>query len=309
LSSPKQERAAALKRSAKILSLAVLWAVIGSLQTVAQSRRTDSVNGSGAGTLRILLPVRIYRNFLVVAEGQIGGVLGGQNLVLDTGVAPSIITAKVAKQLGLTTNESTMTAVGKAIPTKMAVLPELKFGSIHVLSLPVQVQDLSKLERDIGVPVAGIIGMDVLSRASFRLDYEHKLIEFGDVSDAGVPVTFDPQVGVAIATAQLAGVTVRFVVDTGSQQLVLFGGNFPRHERFALRSTSLAGSNLGDRQLRVQELALPELAIEGHHFRVKNAYFVPDSTDPSFDGLLGVRALGCRALEYDQSRRQIYLQK
>jgi predicted aspartyl protease len=298
-----------LKRSWKILSLVVVWAVIGSVQAMAQSQRPASLNRSDVGPPRVLLPLRIYRDFLVAAEGQIGGVSGTQNVVLDTGVSPTIISSNVAKQLGLPTIASTMAAVGRSIPTKMAVLLELKLGPIHTVSLPVQVQDLSRLEHHIGIPIAAIIGMDVLSQSSFRLDYQRQQIEFGDVSDQGLPVAFDPQAGAAVTTVQLAGVTARLVVDTGSEHVVVFGRNFPVRQMFALRNTSSQGSNVGDQRLRVQEFAAPDLVIAGQHFPVNKAYLVPDSSDPSFDGLLGLRALGLRAIAYDRSRRQIYLQK
>ena len=57
------------------------------------------------------LPVKIYKDFLVVLEGQIGGDqnqfgvntnvnLPLQNFVIDTGTAPSIINESVVRKLG-----------------------------------------------------------------------------------------------------------------------------------------------------------------------------------------------------------------
>jgi hypothetical protein len=42
-----------------------------------------------------------------------------------------------------------------------------------------------------------------------------------------------------------------------------------------------------------------------HH----NAYYVPDSEEPLFDGLLSVRSLGIRVLSLDANRRVVYLLK
>jgi hypothetical protein len=47
----------------------------------------------------------------------------------------------------------------------------------------------------------------------------------------------------------------------------------------------------------------------GKHFTVEKAYFIPNGSHPAFDGILGVRALGFRAIAYDQARAEIYLQK
>jgi predicted aspartyl protease len=298
-----------LKRTWKILSSVVLWAVIGSVQTLAQGQATASVNRSGAGTPRILLPVRIYRDFLVVAEGQIGGAIQPRNFVVDTGTAPSIVSASLARELGLATAESTITAVGTLIPTRAATLPEVDLGPIRVFALPVQVQDLSRLEHDLGISVAGIIGLDALSKVSFRLDYKAKEIQFGEVSDAGIPVPFDSRVGMAIALVRVHGKPMRMVVDTGSEKVVLFGGNATWADTFGLRNTSVAASNVGEHLLRVQELLAPLLELGGERFVVEKAYLVPGSSDPRFDGLLGVRALGFRGIAYDQPHQQVYLQK
>jgi hypothetical protein len=67
------------------------------------------------------LPLRIYRNFLIVAEGQIGGVSERQNFVLDTGTAPSIIDTRLARKLGSETTSSIMTVFGRTISTQSAI--------------------------------------------------------------------------------------------------------------------------------------------------------------------------------------------
>jgi hypothetical protein len=254
------------------------------------------------------IPLKIYRDFLVVAEGQFGSAPERQNFVLDTGTAPSIINERLVRQLWLATTSSTITALGKTMPTQAATIPEIKLGPIVAASLPVRVQNLSRLERDLGIPVAGIIGLDVLSKSSFHLDYEKKVIEFGDMSDDGIPVNLDASAGIAVALVRLGGRDVRMLVDTGSDRVVLLGGNFVEVGWLALRNTLRSGTSLLD-EMHVQEFSASEITLDGQHFSTRKAYFVPGSTDPVFDGLLGVRALGFRGLSYDQARGTIYLQK
>jgi hypothetical protein len=262
----------------------------------------------GAG-LPHSIPVKIYRNFLMVAEGKFGGAPERQNFVLDTGTAPSIIDIRVARELGLATIPSTFTAVGETILTQAAIITEIELGPIRAVSLPVKVQNLSRLESDFGVPIAGIIGLDVLSKSSFHLDYDKGQIEFGDMSRTGIPVHFDSRAGIAVAEVRLAGKPVRMLVDTGSDRLVLLGGNFAEVGWLALRNTSQSGASLVDQGMRVQVFSAPDIVLGGKHFSSDRAYFVPGSADPSFDGLLGVRALGFRGLSYDQACGTIYLQK
>ena len=255
------------------------------------------------------IPVRIYRNFLVVAEGQFGPDSETRNFLLDTGTAPSIINAKVVAQLELTTRPSKITVLGKVEPGLAAVIPEIDLGPICAVSLVAQARDLSRLESDLGISIAGIIGLDVLSKSSFRLDYDKREIEFGDVSREGIPVHFDARAGIAVAVASIEGKQARFLVDTGSDDVVLLGGTFADAGWLALRNTSQSGASLVDQKMNLQVFSAAEIILGGRLFGVNRAYFLPGSADPVFDGLLGVRALGFRSLSFDQESATIYLQK
>jgi predicted aspartyl protease len=255
------------------------------------------------------ISVKIYRNFLVVAEGRLEGVPESQNFILDTGTAPSIINVRLVKQLGLATIPSSFTAIGKIIAAQAAVLPELTLGPIRAVSLPVVVQDLSQLERDLGIPIAGLVGLDVLSKSSFRLNYDKREIEFGEISHKGIPVQFNARAGLAVAEMEIEGKELHILVDTGSDQVVLLGGNIAKQGWLALRNTSQTGTSLVDGNMDIRVIHAPDMILEGQHFSVERVYFIPGRTDPVFDGLLGVRALGFRCLSYDPGSGAIYLQR
>ena len=70
--------------------------------------------------------------------------------IVDTGAVPSIINAKLVMRLGLETRASTLSAAGKVVPTQTAIIPEVELGPVRADFLPVQVHDLSRLEREIG---------------------------------------------------------------------------------------------------------------------------------------------------------------
>jgi hypothetical protein len=61
--------------------------------------------------------------------------------------------------------------------------------------------------------------------------------------------------------------------------------------------------------MEVQVLLAPDIVLGGKHFALEKAYLIPGGSHPAFDGILGVRALGFRAIAYDQARAAIYLQK
>src|SRR5450631_1187260 len=73
-------------------------------------------SGDSGQEQRVLL--KIYRNFLVVAEGQIGWAPERLNFVLDTGTSPSVINLKVAIQFGLRTFPSSTVALGTQVSTQ-----------------------------------------------------------------------------------------------------------------------------------------------------------------------------------------------
>ena len=289
-----------------VIFLSVLLASSGLADAAKRRAKTDHWDEAVPAQT---LPVRIYRDFLVVAEGQFAGVPEIQNFVLDTGTAPSVVNATMVTQLGLATKPSTNTTVGKIIPAQAAIIPEVRLGPIRVASLPVRVEDLSRLEREIGIPIAGVIGLDVLSKSSFKLNYDHREIEFGRVSREGIPVHVDARSGIAVAEIRLSGKAVRMLVDTGSNRIVLLGGNFTDVGWLALRNTPQRGENFALQDIPLQVFSAPDIVLGGQHFSTDPAYFLPGSFDPAFDGLLGVRALGFRALSYDQLSGTIFLHK
>jgi Aspartyl protease len=293
----------------KVVSLLLLAGFLGSSGPLhARSCRITPDRDADARPPQII-PLKIFHDYLLVVEARLGGTPQPQNFVLDTGTAPSIINVTLVKQLGLAILASTLTDVGKTIPAQASTLPEIDLGPIRAVSLPVQVQDLSRLERDLGIPIAGIIGLDVLSKSSFRLDYEKREIEFGDISHVGIAVPFDARAGLAVAEVRIEGQAARMLVDTGSDRVVLLGGNFPDLGWLALRNTSQTGRSLVNREMPVQVFSAPNILLGKQHFSKERAYLVPGSTDPLFDGLLGVRALGFRGLSYKQACGAIYLQK
>jgi hypothetical protein len=155
-----------------------------------------------------------------------------------------------------------------------------------------------------------VIGLDVLSKASFRLDYQKKSIEFGKFMPGGIAVSLPEGAGIAIAQVNWGGIPVRMMVDTGSDQLVLLGKQRPvsgetgSAHNFAGATT--AAASIADR-LSVQELPPAEIVLAGKKFARAKGYWVPGSDTSDFDGLLGVRSLGFRYFSFDTEHRTIHL--
>jgi len=258
---------------------------------------------------QIELPIRILRGYLPVVEGHIGERVG-QNFLIDTGTSTSILNARVAKSLGLETSATKLAVFSGDVASESAVLPRLGFGAIEVESLPVQVRDLSGVERDFGISIAAVVGMDVLKTASFRLDYERKRMEFGDIKDEGVAVPFDGKAQLVVAEAGVEGRRLRLIVDTGSEGLLLFGGRLAGRlaalQVVAHRSASSISGSLG-----VDEVEAGALHIGGKKFHAERAFYVQERGEKSsdIDGLLGIRTLGFKAMALDNKNHVLYLRK
>jgi hypothetical protein len=200
-----------------------------------------------------------------------------------------------------------LSAIGRQSEIFAATLPEIRLGPLQALSMPVLVTDLTAVEGDLNVPIAGILGMDVLGRTSFRLDYENQMIEFGVIAPAGIPVSLSTRADLPIAEIKIRGKLLHVLVDTGSDRLVFFGAR-PAAELSPNTSDSLLHGNSVATAVPVRAVSPLDFEISGERFH-QNAYFVPDSEEPLFDGLLSVRSLGIRVLFLDASRRVVYLLK
>jgi predicted aspartyl protease len=253
------------------------------------------------------IPVKVYRGFLVVAQGQFGGTSERQNFIIDTGTSPSILNIGAARRLELPLSQAKLSAIGRQSETFTATVPEIRLGPLQALSVPVLVTDLSPVERDINLPIAGILGMDVLGKISFRLDYGNQLIEFGDFAPAGIPVNLSTRADLPIAEIKIGGKQMHLLVDTGADRLVFFGAR-PAAELSPNTANNLLQGNSVASAVPVRAVSPLDFELSGQRFH-QNAYFVPDSEEPLFDGLLSVRSLGIRVLSLDANRRILYLSK
>ena len=275
--------------------------------SLAATPRKNPSHHSDRSIPRGAIPVKVYRGFLVVAQGQFGGTGERQNFIIDTGTSPSVLNVGVAKHLDLAFSPARLSAIGRDSQTLAAIVPEISLGPIQAKSVAVLVTDLSAVERDLNLAVAGILGMDVLGSSSFRLDYANQLIEFGEISPEGIPVDLSTRANLPIAEIKIGEKLLHLLVDTGSDRLVFFGARSRAEFSPDAAKTRLKGNSVAA-TVPVRAVSPLDFEMSGERFH-QDAYFVPDSEEPLFDGLLGVRSLGIRVLSFDANRRVVYLLK
>jgi predicted aspartyl protease len=288
--------------------LGLLLAILPAASPSALPRKKD-IQAASAVQQPMWLPLRLYRGYLVVVEGTVGG-LPHQNVLIDTGTAPSIINARVGQELRLKVVPARLAVLNDLrVPAGKTVLPRIEVGPILVRNLPVMVRDLSAEERGLDLPIAAVIGLDALGTSSFRIDYAAKRVVFGPVPRDGTAVMLKAEAPLATVDVAVNGQTVRMLVDTGAAGLVLFQTRVA--DRMPLRPlpASRGTSNLsGD--FSVKEFNPDDIVIGGKRFALKKAFLAPDQPDAgrTFDGLMGVGALGFKSITFDFDAHLIYLQ-
>jgi hypothetical protein len=274
----------------------------------AHHHKTKDMQPQAGQAERTEIPIRVYRGYLVIVAGSIGS-LEQQNLLVDTGTDRSIVNTRIARSLELPMSVGKLSVTNASVETEAAFLLELRVGPVHCASLPVLVHDLGPLERKLGVPVAGVIGLDVLAQASFRLDYSAKRLVFGPVEAHGIALPFEDASELVMVNLVVGSEPVRLLVDTGAAGLVFFESRVGKRlalEDLAMhrRDSSLLGSF-------PTEMVHPgELRLGDRKFRVQKAFLAKDKGEDrkAFDGLLGVGAMGFKSIAFDFASSTVYLQ-
>jgi predicted aspartyl protease len=224
---------------------------------------------------------------LIVVKGGIGP-LEDLRLLVDTGSMPSMVDRRVAKKLTLSVQESWCVSFGQTTRVHRTVLPNVRLGPLYAEGVPSGIGDLSYLHN-----VDAVIGLDVLSRSSFSIDYQQKLVTFG-------PVTA-PEPGLQLAatgpflTVQLtvSGKPLRVIVDTGSDQLFLFERRvkdrfpmMPGHGHFVINQ--LGGA------VHLLRVILYSVDVGGSSVNRLEAFMSDGAVDgypAGIDGVIGLRVL------------------
>ncbi len=263
---------------------------------------TDPAPAVIAHPVPVKLPIRLFWNYLVMVEGSIGNIQKLHFLV-DTGAYPSVVDQKIARKLGLAAQPARVNLPNKTVQTGRVILPSLLLGPVRVEGLPVLTQDLSFMRKAVGYKVDAIIGLDVLRRSSFTINYRTKEIELGPIESLPFSAPFDTDVPLVTIRTRLQNHQMRLVVDTGSPDVMLF-------ESRMLDSTGL--QTLGTQEttnasgtLRLRKVWIPEVYLGQETIGGQTALIVNDHKDDgdNFDGVLGMKGAQLSKIAFDFERR------
>lgn len=255
----------------------------------------------------IKVPIRLYWGYAVIVQGSIGTM---QNLhfLVDTGAYPSIVDQQIAQHLGLPERPARVNLSKKSAEARLVVLPSLSFGPLNAESLPVLMQDLSVFQKALGHRVDGIVGMDVLRKSSFAINYRTKEMLFGPIKDLTFCTPFDTDTPVVTIRMRFQDRHLRLVVDTGGPDIMLFRSRVPETvalPAFGMEDVADVGGTFQRRKVRI-----PEIALGKEPIGAQITFVVDDKKDEGddFDGVLGFRGLRFSRIAFDFEHRMFWWQ-
>jgi predicted aspartyl protease len=253
------------------------------------------------------IPFVLHRGFSIVVRGSIGGVKG-LNFIIDTGAVPSVVDSRLSHRLGLVGQVDQVSVFARTVPAQRVVLPQVDLGPIHAVGVEALEQDLSFIERLLGERIDALIGLDVLWRRSFSIDYASGLLRFDPVGDDADEVWSNlvDGDGFAVVEIELNGVPLRLMVDTGVKHIILFESRAQGlFAKVGIQSMQIS-SNIGG-SVHLKQIEPPSARLGRTPLAVGSVFLLETPADLSFsiDGLLGVAALKPERVDFNLERRAI----
>jgi hypothetical protein len=246
------------------------------------------------------LPIELYKNYLIVVRGSIGN-LENRRFIIDTGAYPTVISPRVAKKLRLSGHKEEVRVVGHNINSDVMYVPLLQLGPLQSRNLRAVVRDLSVFDRDVGVQIDAMVGLDVLRQSRFRIDYQERKLIFAAPGSLPfiTPIRWDGEK--ACIDVDVNGKPTRLLLDSGAADVMLFEQKFADlSNKPGLGWTS---ANLGGR-FAIRQIRLKSLGA-GTELGAREV-FVSDAdnmTSFAFAGLMAIGAERFRRVEFDFERQ------
>ena len=248
------------------------------------------------------IPFRLYGDYAIVVQGSVGE-RHKLNFLIDTGSSSTVVDGSLARKLRLARSPRTIAVFASTVTTEQVLLPSLQLGSLRATLLPAVVRDLSYFQDSLSAHVDVIVGIDLLSRTSFTVDYEARKLILGPAERLSNSVPCDPRSPYPTVALRLGHRVVRVIVDTGAQELALFekqpGDLVPDSQGVEEETrTSMAG------QVVIKRAEFQELALGTTHWARREGLFI-EAPSLLFDGLLGPRWLGAKRISFDAELKVI----
>jgi predicted aspartyl protease len=282
-----------LSRANKLRTAALLIAFTSTCSGSSPARDIGSAKGQ-----KTEIPFDLYNGNLIIVKATVGS-FKNVNLILDTGTSPTAITQVMADRLDVRGTAGLLQTLNGTIHAQTVTLPRIQIGPLHADSITGVVQDLTFLERSLGIPLGGIAGLDVLRSASFVIDYRRQKIIFGPVAACEKTVHFETQIPFLTVRARVEGEEVRLLVDSGTWGLLVYRNRL-RSALKQFHADPNASISTASGTTHVSWLST-EVSIGNGNLGARHVAIADVDSDPQddFDGLLGLATMGFRKVSFD----------
>ena len=178
------------------------------------------------------------------------------------------------------------------------VIPELAIGPFSAADVPALAADLSRLQPRFGIKADVVVGGRLLRGACFNIDYVGRRLRFACRGGwrASLPLHRDSPHLVADVT--IDGTPLRLLVDTGSHAVVVYDDAIPTAWKSRVEAEIEAWDFSGP--LRLHRLTTDLIAVGLMTWQRRPVHILSGGVRRQlYDGVLGVRALGVSAVQFD----------
>ena len=250
-------------------------------------------------TAKTEVPFELSNHNLIIVKATIGAIKN-VNMILDTGTTPTAINQGMADRLNLRGKVGWLQTLNGTIQVQSVVLPCIQIGQLHADSITGVVQDLTFLEKSLGISLGGIAGLDLLRSSSFAIDYRRRKIIFGPVAASEKAVHFETQIPYLSVKAKIAGQEIRLLVDSGTGGLLVYRNRLRTASEQLHVDPNASISNAAGGGTHLRWLST-EVSLEKRNLGARNVVIADVDSNPQddFDGLIGLATMGFRKVSFD----------
>jgi hypothetical protein len=178
------------------------------------------------------------------------------------------------------------------------VIPKLAVGAFSAANVPALSADLSRLEPRFGIKADVVVGVNLLRGACFNIDYVRRRLSFACQGGWRATLPLDRGSPHVVADVTIDGVQLRLLVDTGSETVMVFDDATPVAWRSRVEAEIDAWDFSGP--LRLRRLTADVIAVGRVMWHRRPIHILSGRVGRQpYDGVLGVRALGVSAVQFD----------
>lgn len=230
---------------------------------------------------------------LIIIRASVNGVEG--NYIYDTGSSHVILNQKCAEA------DQLLSAVGRELKAKAVDFIALNLGGRRIESQRALVSDLTFVELMINVPLAGLIGTDLLEQQSVMIDFNLGEISFfernqspsfkSSSADAFVSLPYEiVEENLVVVEIEFGGVKRKLAFDTGATHSVI-------HSEKPENQITSESTHVKMKNVRVAQLPY-------RHLDLSNFDAIANK---SIEGILAAQSLNANRIIIDRERQRIHL--